>query len=246
MNCAATALLVQNAPFRIMTIHRDRMSARRKARALTRTYEAQLDHIGFDWIKDANYFVQKLALVEDEILKRVGFTGNDGCLCIAAAEGVSFITAQTKLMNDIAGALALAAAVQMDGNFKATNKIIATLRAVAKNPGLVETHRIEPEALGAIAASYQRIAEPPGTFWFDVYQDDNAHPLDLAGIKRAAERAINELRADIKLGRPPSLVLSILATRLSEVFLRYNDVATRHSIAISENDQTRLVLFSNF
>lgn len=105
---------------------------------LTRTYQPQLDHIGFDWINDENYFAQKLALVEGEILKRVGFTRNDGCVCIVSAEGMNFITAQTTLMNDIAGTLAWAAAVKMDGDFKAANKVIATLKAVAENPGMRE------------------------------------------------------------------------------------------------------------
>jgi hypothetical protein len=216
-----------------------------QALTLTTKYKPQLDYTGFDWNKDVANFVQKLLPVERAILEKARFTGNSGCIYFTSPKG--FITAQTVFMNDIAGALALAAAVQMDAGFKAANKIVATLSAMAKNPGIVKTRSVEPEAMGLIAANYQRGAEPRGTYWFDVYQDDNAQEPDLAQISRAAERAIIELRADVHSGRPESLVLAILATRLSELFLRYNDVATRHSVASDGTlHRWRLVPFSIF
>jgi hypothetical protein len=228
------SLFASKSVFQIYDCADDRRLFKR-ASTLATKYKPQLDHIGFDWTKDVASFDQKLLLIERAILEKIGFTGNSGCICFTSPEGTRFVTAQTTLLNDIAGALALAAAVQMDAGFKAANKIVATLSAVARNPGVIKTRSIEPEAMGLIAANHQRGAEPRGIYWFDVYQDDNAQEPDLAQISWAAERAIIELRTDIQNGRPESLILSILATRLRELFLCYNDVATRHSVASDGN-----------
>jgi len=119
----------------------------------------------------------------------------------------------------------------MDGGFKAANKIISTLEAVEKDPSIINTGNIEPEALGMIASQYQRADETPGKFGFDVYQDEGAHELDLQQVRRAALLAIPVLQTEVKMGRPKKLLLDILGEKLCDLFLRYNDVATRHSIA---------------
>jgi hypothetical protein len=180
-------------------------------------YKARLDHVGFDWTNDADLILRSLMARKDLISANSGFCGDHAVL-------ISFI-------EDICGALCWAAAVQMDGGFKAANKIISTLEAVEKDPSIINTGNVEPEALGMIASQYQRADETPGKFGFDVYQDDGAHELDLQQVRRAALRAILVLQTEVKKGRPKNLPLDILGEKLCDLFLRYNDVATRHSIA---------------
>ena len=180
-------------------------------------YKAQLDHAGFDWTKDVELIRQSLMARKDLIAAKAGFRGDHAAL-------ISFI-------EDICGILSWAAAVQMDGGFKAENKIISTLEAVEKDPSIINTGKVEPEALGMIACQYQRADETPGKFGFDVYQDEGAHELDLQQVRRAALRAILVLQTEVKKGRPKKLPLDILGEKLRDLFLRYNEVATRHSIA---------------
>ena len=180
-------------------------------------YKAQLDHIGFDWTKDADLILQSLMARKDLISAKSGFCGESAAL-------ISFI-------EDVCGALSWAAAVQMDGGFKAANKIISTLEAVEKDPSIINTGNVEPETLATIASQYQRADETPGKFWFDVYQDEGAHELDLQHVRRASLLAILLLQTQMTKGRPKKIFLDILGEKLCDLFLRYNDVATRHSIA---------------
>jgi len=180
-------------------------------------YKAQLDHVGFDWTKDAQLIRQGLMSRKDLILPEAEFREDQAAL-------VSFI-------EDICGILCWAAAVQMDGGFKATNKIVATLEAVAKDPSIITTGNVEPEALGTIASQYQRADEAPGKFGFDIYQDEGAHELHLQQVRLAAVQAIIELQTEATKGRPKKILLDLLGEKLRDLFLRRNDVATRHSIA---------------
>jgi hypothetical protein len=192
-------------------------------------YKPQLDHVGFNWTEDSKRIHQKLCAQKDLILDKSGFTEMFKCLPSSASDVVE--TEALSFMRQILGTLCLTAAIQMDAGFKPANKIIATLNAVEQDPSIVVTRRVEPEAMGIIAAHYQRNDELPGAFGFDVYQDDTCHELDLLQIKRAAAHAAAELRGKIRSGRPERLALNVLATGLRELFLSHNDVATRHSVA---------------
>lgn len=181
-------------------------------------YKARLDHLGFDWTRDVDLIRQSLLARKDLISGTARFRGDEAALLL--------------FLEDIGGALSRAAAIQMDGGFKAANKIIATLKAVRENPSIIAVGNIEPEALGMIAGQYQLADEAPGTYWFDVYQDDGAqHELNLEQVSRAASRAIVQMQTDIGKGRPKKVVLNLLGEKLRDLFLRYNDEATRHSIA---------------
>lgn len=181
-------------------------------------YKAQLDHVGFDWTNDMELIRQGLSARKDLISATVGFTEDDAALCL--------------FVEDICGALCWAAAIQMDGGFKAANRIIATLEAVEKDPSIVNLGNVEPEALGMIASQYQLADEKPGTYWYDVYQDDGVlHELDLQQVGRAALRANVLMQTGVTKGRPKKVILNILGEKLRDLFLRYNDDATRHSIA---------------
>jgi hypothetical protein len=192
-------------------------------------YKAQLDHIGFDWTKDVGIIRQSLVAKKNSILAKAGFSGVRECAYNPATQTIE--TERCAFIEDICGALSWAAAVQMDGGFKAANKIIATLESVERDPSIINSRNVEPEALGMIACHYQRADEAPGKYWMDVYQDEGAHQLNLQQVRRAALIAISSLRTEVKRGRPNKLPLDILGEKLRDLFLRYNEVATRNSIA---------------
>jgi hypothetical protein len=151
-------------------------------------YRAQLDHAGFDWTKDGEFICQRLMARKDLVASAARFAGDEAAL-------ISFI-------NDICGILCWAAAIQINGGFKAANRITATLEAVVKDPSVISTGKVEPEALGAIASQYQRADETPGKFGLDVYQDQGAHELNLQQVSRAAMQAIVQLKTEAGKGRP--------------------------------------------
>jgi hypothetical protein len=200
-----------------------------KSSDMPTTYKPQLDHIGFNWTKDAEIILQKLMARKDLILAKAGFSGTQGCTYNSATATIQ--TERSSFLKDIGGALSWAAAVQMDAGFKPANKVIATLRAVRRDPSVINTRNVEPEALGMLASQYRRVDEALGTFGFDLYHDDGTHKPDLQQVERAASRAILLLKMDIKRGSPRKTVLCLLAEKLRDLFLRYNDVAARRSIA---------------
>ena len=138
-------------------------------------YRASLDHVGFDWSKDLETIRAKLLERGDFCSRKLGFVETRGCSCHSDASGaLSVKTERNSLFDEIAGILALAAAVKMDAGFKAANKVIATVDAVENDPSVIGTRKVEPEALSVIATKYRRADEPPGTHWYDIYQDEDA------------------------------------------------------------------------
>jgi hypothetical protein len=192
-------------------------------------YRASLDHVGFDWSKDLEIIRSKLLERGDLLFSKLGFVETRGCTCHADASGtLSVKTERNSLIDEIAGVLALAAAVKMDAGFKAANKVIATVDAVKDDPSLTVTRKVEPEALSVIASKYRRAGEPPGTHWYDVYQDEDAVEIDFQQVADAAVQASLGLQTERKKGRPPESELEILAV-LREIFERYNDYSARQS-----------------
>jgi hypothetical protein len=152
-------------------------------------------------------------------------------LVASAASFTGDEAALTSFIDDICGILCWAAAVQINGGFKAANKVIATLEAVEKDPSIISSGKVEPEATSMIARHYQRADETPGKFGFDVYQDQDAPELDLQQVSRAATQAVIQLKSEAAKGRPKEYPSNILSEKLRDLFLLHNDAATRHSIA---------------
>jgi hypothetical protein len=202
-------------------------------------YIASLDHVGFDWLKDFETIQGKLLERGDLLLAKLRFVEAGGCSCHIDASGALLLkTQRDSLFDDIAGILALAAAVKMDAGFKAANKVIETVHAVGKDPSVIGTRNVEPEALGVIATKYQRANEPPGTYWYDIHQDENAVEIDIQQASHAAAQASLQLRAERKKGRPRESVLEILAG-LREIFERYNAGSGRHSVLTSADGKLK-------
>jgi hypothetical protein len=202
-------------------------------------YKPQLDHVGFDWKSDQ--FHKYLLSKETLILEKLGFYkeyGHPGP-GIVHSEGREHI-------RGLSGLLSSAAAIKMDAGFKAVNKLISTLEAVAKDPSLILTHDLEPEALGMLGLHYQRVDEPPGTFWFDVDRQVNDPRPEPARVSRAASMAMLSLKSEAKSGRPAEKVIEFLAVNLRTIFLRFNDSVTRHSVASGAVSQKEAGPFFEF
>ena len=186
-------------------------------------YKPQLDHVGFDWVNQSNQFHEYLLARETEILEKSGFYKE---------YGVSNQRLESReLIRELSGVISLAAAIRMDAGFKAPNKLISTLEAVEKDPSLILTRQLESEALGMLASHYQRADERPGTFWWDVDRQENAPLPDPERVRQAASSAIVALKSEAGPGRPPDEVTKFVAVKAREIYLRYNDSVTRHSIA---------------
>jgi hypothetical protein len=135
----------------------------------------------------------------------------------------------------LSGILSLAAAIKMDAGYKPANKLLATLKSLEKSPSLILTGVVEPEALASAARNYQNGEEEPGTFWFDVDRPGDVPLPDPQRVSKAASMAIKSLEEAARPGRPRDVMLNYLADRLLACFLRFNETATRHSIASDGN-----------
>jgi hypothetical protein len=140
------------------------------------------------------------------------------------------------LLKTISGILAVAAAIRMDAGFKSPLQLIATLLAIEKDPPLALNHWIEPEARDMLWSCYQRAEEAPGKYWFDIERLENTPDPEPQQIISAALRAVTKLKCEVSRGRRPDKALEYLALKLKEIFLRYNDSITRHSVESSNGD----------
>jgi hypothetical protein len=190
----------------------------------------QLDHTSFAWHAQSDRFHKELEAHRGQILEQSGFNrafgDPDGAPSINTEnEGAKFIL-------ELTGILSQAAAIKMDGGYKPTNKVIATLRSIEKNPSLIHAGGIEPEALAVVASSYQRGEEKPGTFWFDVDPSGDKGISNPQSVSKAASVAIDKLKgASTRAGRPAEVMLDFLGSRLLACYLRFNLTAGRHSVA---------------
>jgi hypothetical protein len=190
-------------------------------------YKSQLNHVEFDWLLQSNRFLNELLAKEIPTLERLGFYKVYGSLEDPRFSGH---VESINLMNEICGVLLVAATIQMDAGFKTPHQLIATIKAIEEDPSLVITHSIEPEALGEVARNYQRDQEAPGTFWFDIDRAGNTPLPNPNQVRAAASNAIASLKLEASPGRRPDRALEFLALRFREIFLRFNDRITRHSV----------------
>jgi hypothetical protein len=189
----------------------------------------QLDHVSFSWREEGDLFHWELDAQRPEILERSGFNREFGDP--ADAPSINTEGEGAKFIMELSGILSHAAAIKMDAGHKPANKIIATLKAIEKDPSLILNSGVEPEALATVALNYQRGEEKPGTFWFDVDRSDDVPPPDPKRVSEAASVAIERLESAAHSGRPHDFMLDYLGDRLLACFLRFNQKATRHSIA---------------
>ncbi|MEA2908446.1 MAG: hypothetical protein QOJ15_527 [Bradyrhizobium sp.] len=204
-------------------------------------YKPQLHHVGFDWCNQSDQFYDDLVARKTQILEKSGFCREYG------HPGPGIVESEAdELIRELAGRISLAAAIKVDAGFKAVNRLISTLEAVEKDPSLILTHDLEPEALGMLGLHYQRVDEPPGTFWFDVDRQVNDPRPEPTRVSRAASMAMLSLKSEAKSGRPADKVIEFLAVNFRAIFLRYNDSITRHSVATGSASQTEAGPFFEF
>jgi hypothetical protein len=187
----------------------------------------QLDHIPFAWQEQSDRFHGELEAQSATILERSGFNNEFGDP--ADAPSINTSRERAKFILELSGILSQAAAIKMDAGYKPTNKVIATLKAIKKDPSIVLRGGVEPEALAMVASHYQRGDEQPGMFWFDVDRADGVPLPNPQRVSSAASIAMDALSA--RRGRPRNVMLDFLADKLLECYLRFNLTAGRHSIA---------------
>jgi hypothetical protein len=196
----------------------------------------QFDHVSFSWREEGDLFHRELDARRSEILERSGFNREFGDP--ADAPSINTEREGAKFILELSGILSHAAAIKMDAGYKAANKIIATLKAIKKGPSLILNGGVEPEAQAMVALNYQRGEEKPGTFWSDVDRPDDVPLPDPKRVSKAASVAIESLESAAHSGRPHDYMLDYLGDRLLDCFLRFNQTATRHSIA-SDGDRAQ-------
>jgi hypothetical protein len=188
----------------------------------------QLDRTSFPWQDQSDRFHTDLEAQRAQILGRSGFDrefGNSGDVASTNAEreGAEFIL-------ELSGILSQAAAIKMDSGFKATNKVVATLKSIKKDPALILKGGVEPEALAMVASNYQRGDEKPGTYWFDVDRSDDVPFPAPQRVSEAASVAIDKLSA--RRGQPNNIMLDFLGDKLLACYLRFNLTAGRRPVAV--------------
>jgi hypothetical protein len=189
----------------------------------------QLNHKSTDYAEVSDWLHRELVGRERNILSLVGFFEEFGDPNDPTYTGKS---AAAELISEITGLLATALTIRLDAGYKAPSKVIATLKAIIKNPKLALRDMTEPEARGALAAAYHRDNEPPGTYWFDIYGEGGFEP-DEKRIRMAAEKAIEVLQTQAAPGRPVAYDIQYLLPRLRGIFLRFNDKIARKSVLSS-------------
>jgi hypothetical protein len=190
-------------------------------------YDAQLNHIGFDWFRQSNRVHHDLLARETVVLEKLGFYAEHGPLDDPMFTGH---IESIHLMEEISGKLSKGVAILMDGGFKPPHQIIATLMAVEADPSLILNRSLEPEALGVLASCYQRANETPGTFWYDIDRQENAPLPEPSRVRAAATAGILKMKAEAAPGRRKDWVVEFLALQFREIFLRFNVRITRHSL----------------
>ena len=205
-------------------------------------YKPGLDHKGLDWLGQSVRFDVELLATEGQICETSGFNkefGNVVRLKVVDEERREFL-------KELNGGLLQAAAIRLDAGFKAPNKIVSTLQAIEKDPALILSHNIEPEALGMLGRYYQRANESSGTFWMDVDNGAGVPCADPDRVRLAASKAILALERLTKSGRLRHVVIDFLASRGREFFLRFNDSINRRSIHTGMKSQTEAGPFFEF
>jgi hypothetical protein len=189
----------------------------------------QLNHKSVGYAGTSDWLHRELLSRKSNILGLVGFFKEFGDPEDPAYTGKK---AAAELISEITGLLATALTIRLEAGYKAPSKVIATLKAIIKNPGLALYDTTEPEARGILAAAYQRDIEPQGANWFDIYGDGGSEPDD-DRIRKAAKKAIEILRAQAMPGRPVAYDIQYLVSRLRGIFLRFNDKVARKSLPSS-------------
>jgi hypothetical protein len=192
-------------------------------------YKPQLNHQSYRW---DDQLEKDLRLVLNEIVEAVGLKQKR----IERESGEPFdYEEEDGLLRQLIAALSLAAAIRIDADMLATNKLIATIRAIEKKPLLISLPTIEPEALAELARHYRRENEPLGTYWMDIHEPELMGKIKLVQVRKAAALAIASLRSEAKKGRPSDEALAELGANLREIYLQYNPTAMRVSTYTSRN-----------
>jgi hypothetical protein len=134
------------------------------------TYRPELNHKHFEWSRAFREISTGLAACRERILDVIGFYDEYGDPSEwTEADKANAEFEKENVIEEIAVILANSAAIAVTAGFKPPNRVIATLRAISRTPDLVRKNPdlVEPEALGVIAAHYDR-GDGVGKHPFDI------------------------------------------------------------------------------
>lgn len=184
--------------------------------------KASLNHWGFDWDKDYGVIWRELKQKWPDIASVLDVAEWFG---VQIPDDPAADWDELEPFTELAEMLGQAAATRIDFGRKPARNVIATIRAVEKNPELVFS-AVESEALVEIERHFSSGSEP--TEMFSLARHDalvGKHSaraiLTHEAIKAACRRAVVSLKAEAKRGRPTDLAVTNLADQLAS-WLRKN------------------------
>jgi hypothetical protein len=193
--------------------------------------KAQLIQRESPWQNASDRIYQELCRNRVPILVSLGYYKEHNLPVPEADPPAALSRDEETEIKPIAGALSVAAGASQ---VLPRGELIATLKRVSKEPCLLRQGQLPEEVEWAIARSYQRLDELPGTHWYDVWHGKLAFPegkiempTDL-NIAKAALAAIGCIQSTKSRGRPPNLANQVLANELGEIFRGSGQRIARH------------------
>jgi hypothetical protein len=183
------------------------------------------------WLEEFDRFYQELCLNNVRILESLGYYEENDLPVPKLDQAGELSEEEEEEIKPIARALTVAADASQ---VLPRAVLIATLKRVSKDPSLLRGGELPAQVEWAIARSYQRSDEKPGTHWYDVWHGKLAFPegkiempTDL-NIAKAALAAIGCIQSTKSRGRPPNLANQVLANELGEIFRGSGQRIARH------------------
>jgi hypothetical protein len=197
------------------------------------------------WLEEFDRFYQELCLNKVRILESLGYyEENDLPVPKLDQAGELSEEEEEEEIKPIARALTVAAGASQ---VLPGAKLLATLKRVSKDPACWQQGRFPEEVELAIARTYQRGDENPGTHWYDVWRGKLAFPeeqievpTDL-NIAKAALAAVGPIRSTKSRGRPPNLANQIIADELGAIFRRRGQQIVRKRLPVERHGKTAYI-----
>jgi hypothetical protein len=196
------------------------------------------------WLEEFDRFYQELCLNNVRILESLGYYEENDLPVPKLDQAGELSEEEEEEIKPIARALTVAADASQ---VLPRAVLIATLKRVSKDPSLLRGGELPAQVEWAIARSYQRSDEKPGTHWYDVWHGKVAFPKGKVevptdhNIAKGALAALGLVQSAKMRGRPPNLANQILADELGHIFRRSGQRIVRRRIRIKRHGKTAFI-----
>jgi hypothetical protein len=214
------------------------------ARAMPTLAKPELIERESPWLEQSEWFYRKLCRKKVPILTSLGYYDERNLSVPEAGQEEALCQDEEAEIKPLATALTLAAAAS---EVLPRAVLIASLRRVSKEPSSWRRCRLPEEVELAIARTYQRCDEEPGTHWYDVWRGKLAFPEGKVevptdvNIAAAALAATGRIQSTKSRGRPPNPAHQLLADALGENFRRTGQRIVRKRLPIERHGKTAFV-----